>query len=135
MLLPNKLIVLAGATAIIGLIVGYDLAFAVSSLVAAVTAGSFFWFVHAISDGKWMGGGDVKLAFIMGLILGASKTLVALLVAFNLAALIGVILILSKKLSRKSLLPFGPFLITGTFVATLWGQRLIDWYLNLVGLY
>lgn len=82
-----------------------------------------------------MGGGDIKLAFIMGLILGLQKTALAMLVAFNAAAIVGVFLILVKRKKRADHIPFGPFLMAGTTVAYLWGGDIIHWYVNSAGLY
>lgn len=100
-------------------------------LTAAVVGGIFFLFV-SLSDGQWMGMGDVKLAFLMGLVLGWPNILPALLIAFISGALIGLILIALKKKTLKSQLPFGPFLSAATIVALLWGNQLINWYLNLI---
>jgi prepilin signal peptidase PulO-like enzyme (type II secretory pathway) len=105
----------------------------ISATLAAMLAGGFFYAMFAYSKGKWMGGGDVKLAFIMGLLLGLNKLAVALLVAFNSAAIIGSLLLLTKKYTKKSLMPFGPFLIAGTITAKLYGHTIIAWYLGLIG--
>jgi leader peptidase (prepilin peptidase)/N-methyltransferase len=101
---------------------------------AAVLAGGMFWALVAGSKGRAMGGGDVKLAFAMGLILGLQGTAVALLVAFNVAALVGVVLMASKKRGRKDQIPFGPYLVGGTIVAFLFSRYLVTWYLQLNGL-
>ena len=77
-----------------------------------------------------MGFGDVKLAILMGLLLGVPNVLVALFLAFFLGAIIGLMLMVGKKKGLKSEIPFGPFLITGTFIATFWGSQIIQWYLN-----
>ena len=77
-----------------------------------------------------MGVGDVKLAFLMGLILGFPSILVALFLAFMTGAIIGMGLIVSGKKTLKSEVPFGPFLIGGTFIAMFWGQQIINWYLS-----
>ena len=77
-----------------------------------------------------MGFGDVKLAFLIGLFLGFPKILVALFLAFFIGALIGIGLILTKKKTLKSEVPFGPFLVAGTFLALFFGEKLIFWYLN-----
>ena len=77
-----------------------------------------------------MGFGDVKLAVLMGLLLGMPNILAALFLAFFFGAIIGVILMVFKKKSLKNEIPFGPFLITGTFLALFWGSQLINWYLN-----
>ena len=61
--------------------------------------------------------GDVKLAFLVGLILGLSASLYwALLVAFAAAALVGGVGILLRRLHRKSTMPFGAFLAMGTML-------------------
>jgi leader peptidase (prepilin peptidase)/N-methyltransferase len=104
------------------------------SLEAAAIAGGFFWLLVAGTKGRAMGGGDVKLAFAMGLILGAQGTAVGLLVAFNTAALVGVVLIVSKLKGRKDQIPFGPYLVGGTVVAFLSTRTIVDWYLRLNGL-
>jgi len=96
--------------------------------LSAVGAALFFLFIVLISRGKWMGVGDIKLAFLMGLVLGFPNILVALFSAFLLGAIIGIGLIISGKKTLKSEVPFGPFLVTGTFIALFWGQEIINWY-------
>ena len=75
-----------------------------------------------------MGVGDIKLAFLMGLILGWPNILVALFFAFFTGAIIGVGLIFLRQKTLKSEVPFAPFLITGTFFALFWGEKIINWY-------
>jgi len=101
---------------------------------AAFGASLFFLAIVLISQGKGMGLGDVKLAFFMGLFLGFPKVLVALFLAFLIGAIIGVGLILAKRKTMKSEVPFGPFLVIGTFIALFWAENLINWYLNLANL-
>ena len=106
----------------------------VSPLMAAVLYGSFFAALYYGSRGAWMGGGDVKLVTIMGLWLGVADTFVALLLAFNTAAIVSLALIGLKIRSRKDLIPFGPFLIGGFIAAYLYGGQLIYAYWRLSGL-
>jgi len=101
-------------------------------LYSAVLAFSFFALIYFFSKGRWMGFGDAKLAFFMGLFLGWPKILVALFIAFILGGIIGIMLIAARKKSLKSQVPFGPFLITGTFIAMFWGDWIIRWYLGLI---
>ncbi len=107
-------------------------------LLAVVIAAGFFFAIFLVSKGRWMGFGDVKLAVLMGLLLGLPNVLVALFLAFFFGAIIGIILMVlpaslqgGQKKGLKSEIPFGPFLIIGTFVALFWGQEIISWYLNL----
>lgn len=111
---------------------------------AAFLASGFFLALVVFSKGRWMGMGDVKLAFLMGLILGWPGILVALFLAFTLGATVGILLVLisggpfflrerfSKNWGLKSQIPFGPFLIVGTFIALFWGEKIINWYLGLL---
>jgi len=98
---------------------------------AAVIASGFFLVIYLLSGGRAMGFGDVKLAILMGILLGISNTLLALFFAFVIGAIIGIIAILLNKKSLKSEIPFGPFLIFGTFVALFWGSKIIVWYFNI----
>lgn len=102
--------------------------------LSAFVAGGIFYALVAISRGRWLGGGDIKLVFLMGLILGPAKTVLALFLAFNAAAIIGVTLILLKRKGRRDTIAFGPFLIAATICAFLVGQHLIDWYWSLSSL-
>jgi len=96
-----------------------------SSLFAAVFFYLFYILGPKLFRRDTMGLGDVKLAFLMGLLLGYPKIIVALYLAFLTGALIGVILIIAKKAKMKSQIPFGPFLVGATLVAWFWGERII----------
>ncbi len=97
-------------------------------ILSAVLASGFFLAIVLVSKGQWMGVGDIKLAFLMGLMLGWPNILIALFLAFFIGALVGVFLILKNKKTFKSEIPFGPFLILGTFIALFFGSQIIDWY-------
>jgi len=129
-LIPDKVIYPAIIISIIYLLPNPKF-YILNSLYSALGASLFFLFIYLISKGKWMGFGDVKLAFLMGLFLGFPKILVALFLAFSLGAAIGIYLILTKKKTLKSEVPFAPFLVAGTFSALFFSQNLISWYLNL----
>jgi len=47
-----------------------------------------------------------------------------------IGAIIGIGLIVAGKKTLKSEVPFGPFLVTGTFLALFWGEKFIQWYLH-----
>jgi leader peptidase (prepilin peptidase)/N-methyltransferase len=81
-----------------------------------------------------MGMGDVKLAAVMGLFLGASVA-PALFVGFAAGAVVGIAIVLIRGVSaRKQGVPFGPFLAFGGIVGLIWGPAIIDWYGRLSGL-
>lgn len=137
MILPD--VVLLPAIAIAALRIGVlflasqPITVARGPVVAAFAAGGTFYAMAAISKGKWMGGGDIKLVFLMGLLLGVRKGLLALFLATTVAAAIGGGLLLLRRLKGRYI-PFGPFLAAATVVALLYGTQLINWYLRLSGL-
>ena len=102
-----------------------------NTIYSALGASAFFLAIVLISRGKWMGWGDPKLAFFMGLFLGFPKILIALFFAFFIGAIIGIGLIIFRKKNLKSEVPFAPFLIIGTFIGLFWGEKIISWYFNL----
>lgn len=101
------------------------------ALLGAIAGSGLFLFLVLVSREKWMGWGDVKLGFLLGLVLGAPKILIALMSAFLLGSIIGVSLIVAGRKGLKSQVPFGPFLIIGFYVALFFGQYLLDKYLAL----
>jgi leader peptidase (prepilin peptidase)/N-methyltransferase len=96
-----------------------------SYLFSALGAGGFFFFLFAVTKGRGMGFGDVKLALLLGLFLGFPNIVIALYVAFLTGAVIAFILVLEKKKKFSgSTIPFGPFLILGAFIAFFYGDFL-----------
>jgi len=75
-----------------------------------------------------MGMGDVKLLAPIGLFLGWKLGLLALFLSVLTAGLTSIILIIMKKKSKKETIPFGPFIVTGSYVAIMWGSELLNWY-------
>jgi leader peptidase (prepilin peptidase)/N-methyltransferase len=138
MILPDKvmlpMIVVAFGYAATMSVMAHSPQMLADFLGAAVVAGGLFYAIVFFSKGRAMGGGDIKLAFAMGLILGLQNTFLALLVAFNVAAAVGIALLVARKRGRRDQIPFGPFLVGGTIVAFLYGQQIVDWYLRANGL-
>lgn len=105
-----------------------------NGLLAMVVIGGLFWGLWRYSDGRWMGFGDVKLVLGIGLLLGLSKGVTAIIVAFWLGAIVGLLLILAKnfgllkrfpRLSLKSELPFAPFLVLATLLGLIFEFNLL----------
>jgi leader peptidase (prepilin peptidase)/N-methyltransferase len=105
-------------------------------LLAAVVAGAFFLGLALISP-RGMGLGDVKLAPTLGLALGWlswGALVFGFFAAFLLGGLAGLAAIGLLGLTRKSLLPFGPWLVTGALLGVLAGADVAAWYArSLVG--
>jgi len=86
-------------------------------LLSAITAFSFFFGLSYFSNEEWMGYGDGYIAFVIGLVLSPFWAFVAILIAVWSGAIIGSILMLIKGKSIKTAIPFGPYLVTGLYLA------------------
>ncbi len=84
----------------------------------------------AIFKKEAMGGGDVKLAAMIGAFLGWKYIAISLFLGFFTGALAGIILIIAKIKNREDVVPFGPFIILGSFITLFWGEKFISWYLG-----
>jgi prepilin signal peptidase PulO-like enzyme (type II secretory pathway) len=94
-------------------------------ILSAAGAATFFLFLVLITRGKGMGLGDVKLAILMGLILGWPGILLALFLSFGTGAIFGLTLIFTGKKTMQSQIPFGPFLVGATFLVLLFGDKML----------
>jgi prepilin signal peptidase PulO-like enzyme (type II secretory pathway) len=90
--------------------------------------------LYAVSKGRWVGFGDVKLSIFIGVVLGWQKALLVLILANVIGFLIVVPGLATRKLTRTSRVPFGPFLIIAFVVAGLFGDAIIRWYMSFLGL-
>lgn len=100
---------------------------------SALGASLFFLLLFLVTKGKGMGFGDVKFAFLMGLILGFPNIIVSLYVAFLTGAIVGCILILwRKKRIFGTAIPFGPFLVIGTLMSIFSGDFLTQIFLRVL---
>ena len=123
-----------------GIVIGFILSFFVpyisfiNSGLGVVVGGGIILVIglagSVIFKKEAMGGGDVKLAAMIGAFLGWKYILISLFLGFFLGALIGIILIMSKIKSREDVVPFGPFIILGSFITLLWGEKIISWYIG-----
>lgn len=120
---------------VIALGVNYWLGIPILSMLAgAVIIGGFFLFQFIISKGHWIGGGDVRMGMLMGIILGLREGLVALVLAYAIGAIVGIFLLLGQKVEMRTKVPFGSFLALTTIIMLLAGGAIIGWYIDLVGI-
>lgn len=105
-------------------------------LWSALGAFLFFLLLFLVTQGRGMGFGDAKFAFLMGLVLGFPNIIIALYVAFLTGAIIGCILIVwRKKRIFGTIIPFGPFLAAGTLISIFLGNFLFQSFLRLMALH
>ena len=134
-IIPNRVLGLASLVtlaygALLTISGGMRLELAGVHILSALVAGGFFLSLSILSRGRWMGGGDIKLFALIGLILGWPGTVVALLLALWSGAAVSLILIAGGRKKMKSLIPFGPFLVLGAGVALIWAEQIIQYYIR-----
>ncbi len=101
-------------------------------VIGMVSVSVCLYFLYVLSNGQAIGGGDVKLMGAAGLLLGWKDITLAFFVGCILGAFIHVIRM--KISSAEHRLAMGPYLATGIFICALWGDRMIQWYLSMIGL-
>ncbi len=108
------------------------------ALLRAVVAGAalfaFYWLLRAVRSGG-MGGGDVKLAGVIGAALGWigwGAVIVGAFSAFLIGGVVGIVLMLTGRATRKSALPFGPFMVVGAWIGIIAGEPIARWYVGLL---
>ncbi|GAA4924356.1 prepilin peptidase [Actinoplanes utahensis] len=106
-----------------------------ADLLRGLTAAVVLYVLYRVLAVWGMGGGDVKLAPLLGFYLGWlgwSAVAVGAFAGFLLGGLVGGALLASKPASRKSRIPFGPYMLAGAFLAVFAAAPLADWYTNLL---
>ena len=106
-----------------------------NSLIGVLLGGLFFyllaWGGQLLFKKESLGGGDIKLAAMLGAFLGWQKLILVFFLSSFLGALVGIILIFAVKDFRsKRIIPFGPFLALASLVALLAGDKLLNFYLS-----
>ena len=112
-----------------------DTGVVLTALGGVAVGGGLFYVLFQLSRGRWIGGGDVKLGFLLGSLLGPYESLLMLFISSLLGLVVTVPFLLTKKLDRKQQFPYGPFLILAAILCVLFGEMLIDFYtINLLQL-
>lgn len=99
-------------------------------LIGMVSVSGFLLLLFLLTGGRGIGGGDIKLMFAAGLLIGWQKIILALILGCIIGSIIHLILM---KVSKKGrMLAFGPYLSAGILLAILFGEQIIDWYLGIL---
>ncbi len=132
--LPNKLIYPLGAVAAVQAAVNVaaadkPLAALINAALAVAIGGGLFYLIFQISSGKWIGGGDVKLGWLLGLVVATpARAVLLIFLGSVLGSLFSLPLLAAGRLKRTSTIPFGPFLIIAVIIVQLFGADILDWY-------
>lgn len=130
-IIPDNVVALLALFAIIRVLLNGNIFF---SLITALATGFFFFLLFLFTKGRGMGFGDVKYSLVMGLLLGFPFIIPGLYVAFLTGTVIALILLVLRKKTLKSSVPFGPFLVIGTMSTLLFGDRLWTLFLRIMGI-
>jgi leader peptidase (prepilin peptidase)/N-methyltransferase len=137
MRLPDKIVLPSYAVAVVllapAVLAEHSWAAATRGLIAAVLLYALYWILAVLPRG--MGGGDVKLAPLLGLYLGWlgwSSVAVGAFAGFLLGGVVGALLLTLKLADRKSRIPFGPYMLAGAFLAVFAAAPIAHWYWSLL---
>lgn len=100
-----------------------------SSLLGGVVGFALFYLLARFYPGG-MGWGDVKLAAFVGVTSGFPEVIVSLLIGILVGGFVALFLLLTRRVSMKSGIPYGPFLVVGGLVGLLYGTQIVVWYLQ-----
>ena len=134
-LLPDRIVyplmLVAAAEAVVLAIYGHDFSILLNAALGGLLISGIFYALFQLSQGAWIGGGDVKLAVVLGLWAGTPlKALLLLFLSSLIGTMFSIPILVKGKRALQTRVPYGPFLLAATFIVVLWGQRIIDWYTN-----
>ena len=135
--LPNAIVLPSYVVAGILLVIASVLAAEWGPLLGAAIGMAVlyaFYFVIRLIRPDGMGGGDVKLAGLIGIYLGWlgwGALAVGAFAAFLYGGVFGIALMLTRRAGRKTAIPFGPWMILGAWTGVFTGEAVGRWYVNL----
>ncbi len=137
-IIPDGLLILGSVFAIV-----FNLIFKVitikESLLGLLICGggvlALIYIIEFLVKKEVMGGGDIKLFAMLGLFLGIKNSLLVALISVYVGAIFGIISIIYSKIKKKefnSMIPYGPFISIAAFIVILYGDEIINWYMNFI---
>lgn len=127
--------VVAGAMARLAFMKGDLTPVLIDIILGILVGGGFLCIVgigyELLKKQEGLGGGDVKLACMLGAFFGWKAVIFILLVSSILGSLVGLFLIFVLKKGLKYAMPFGPFLVAAAYIYLFWGEKILNWYLTL----
>jgi leader peptidase (prepilin peptidase)/N-methyltransferase len=101
-----------------------------SMAIGGAIAGLFFGIQVLASKETWLGRGDTQVGILMGMLLGWQLLLLSLFITYIIGSIICLPFLICKKISKKSQIPFAPFMVTALFITIFFGEYLLNLYLN-----
>ncbi len=138
-LLPDRIVfpLIALGVGCVGVlsVIYSDAMVVVDAALGAFTVFGVFWLLFQASKGAWIGGGDVKLAVLLGLLAGSVvQGLLLIFLASVLGSLYAICIaaVNKQKVTGKTRIPFGPFLILATYLVVLFGPEITAQYTEFI---
>ena len=104
------------------------------AIIGAIVGGGVLWLIgeayYRYSGHEGLGGGDVKMLAMIGAFLGWKLVLVTLVLSSFAGSIVGLGVIVMKRGGMKYALPYGTFLALGALIASLVGDRIVNWYVS-----
>lgn len=91
---------------------------------------SVYWLFKLVTGKEGMGYGDFKLMAIVGAVVGAVQLPMVVLLSSAVGAVIGISMMLFGDKTRDTQIPFGPYIAIAGWLAMLWGEQMLNWYLQ-----
>ncbi|QYK12555.1 A24 family peptidase [Shewanella rhizosphaerae] len=120
----------------IGLLISLNGTFvSITDAVIGASAGymslwSVFWGFKILTGKEGMGYGDFKLLAVFGAWFGWQLLPLIILLSSIVGALVGLLLIVNKKINSGNPIPFGPYIALAGWIAMIWGEKIVNWYLS-----
>ncbi len=93
-----------------------------------------YWGFKLLTGKEGMGYGDFKLLAALGAWMGWQSLLVIILLSSLVGAIVGTIILIASKQGRDTAIPFGPYLAAAGWISLLWGDQIVNTYLQFSGL-
>jgi len=132
-ILPSRVLYPVGVLAALQVVVltfaQRDWQVAFGALLGVICLGGLFYALFQVSGGRWIGGGDVRLGVVIGLLVGGpAEAILVLFIASLLGTMFALPSLITKKPELTRRVAFGPFLVVATVIVYLFGASLINWY-------
>jgi leader peptidase (prepilin peptidase)/N-methyltransferase len=101
-------------------------------IAGALGGFSLLFLIAVVTKGNGMGFGDVKLYFVIGIVLGLQNVLLSFFLASLSGSVIGGIGLLTGVVKRKNPIPFGPFIAIGAIISYYFGENIVELYIKWV---
>lgn len=128
-IIPFKIVIVSLAIITVGhlFVNSYGIALFLNYIFSGVGVFVAFLLLFLVTRGRGIGFGDVVFSLLMGYLLGFPNIILGVYISFLTGAFISLILVVAgRKKIKGGIIPFGPFLVTGTVVSLFWGQVIID---------